>query len=93
MKCPICAKLELVHDTRDIPYIYKGKSTIFPDVTGDFCPACGEVILDMNEAARTSALMREFSRQVNTSIVDPGFIGRSQDNQSLFILNVTTKSL
>jgi len=27
MKCPICAEAELVHDTRDIPYIYKGEST------------------------------------------------------------------
>lgn len=74
MKCPICAEAELVHDTRAMPYIYKGESTILPDVTGDFCPACGEAVLDMNEAERTSTLMREFSKQVNASIVDPGFI-------------------
>lgn len=74
MKCPICAQAELVHDTRDIPYIYKGESTTLPEVTGDFCPACAEVVLDMNEAERTGALMREFSKQVNASIVDPGFI-------------------
>ena len=74
MKCPICAKLELVHGTRDMPYAYKGKSIILPDVTGDFCPACGEVILEMNEAGRISALIREFSKQMNTSIIDPGFV-------------------
>lgn len=74
MKCPICAGAELVHDTRDMPYTYKGESTILPAVTGDFCPACGESVLEMVEAARTSALMREFSKQVNASIVDPGFI-------------------
>lgn len=74
MKCPICAEAELVRDTRDMPYIYKGESTILPNVTGDFCPACGEAILDMNEAERTGALMREFSKQVNASIVDPSFI-------------------
>ncbi len=74
MKCPICAGAELVHDTRDMPYIYKGESTILHDVLGDFCPACGEAVLEMNEAERTSALMREFSKQVNASIVDPGFI-------------------
>ncbi len=74
MKCPICAKAELVHDTRDMPYTYKGESTILPDVTGDFCPACGEAILEINEAERTSALMREFSKQVNATIVDPSFI-------------------
>ena len=74
MKCLICAQAELVHDTRDIPYIYKGESTVLPAVTGDFCPACGEAILDAAESARTSALMLEFNKQVNASIVDPEFI-------------------
>jgi len=74
MNCPICAEAELVHDTRDIPYTYKGESTAIPGVTGDFCPACGESILDATEAARTSAMMLEFNKQVNASIVDPEFI-------------------
>ena len=74
MKCPICAQAELLHDTRDIPYTYKGESTALPAVTGDFCPACGEAILDAVESARTSALMLEFNKQVNASIVDPAFI-------------------
>lgn len=74
MKCPICAAAELVHDIRDMPYIYKAESTIIPAVTGDFCPACGEVVLDMAESNRTSAAMLEFNKQVNASIVDPGFI-------------------
>lgn len=74
MKCPICAESELVHDTRDIPYTYKSESTVIPGVTGDFCPACGEVILDETESARSSAMMLEFNRQVNAAIVDPEFI-------------------
>ncbi|MDQ2844264.1 MAG: type II toxin-antitoxin system MqsA family antitoxin [Acidobacteriota bacterium] len=74
MKCPICAEAELVHDTRDIPYTYKGESTVIPGVTGNFCPACGEVILDATESARSSAMMLEFNRQVNAAIVDPEFI-------------------
>ncbi len=57
MKCPTCAETELVHDTRDISYTYKGESTIIPTVTGDFCPACGEVVLDAAESTRTSAAM------------------------------------
>lgn len=76
MKCPICAEAELVHDTRDLPYTYKGQSTILPSVAGDYCPACDEVILDMAESRRTSALMREFTKHVNASIVDPEFITR-----------------
>lgn len=74
MKCPSCGVARLVHDTRDLPYTYKGESTVLPKVTGDFCPACGEGIFDATQSRRVSALMREFSRQVNASIVDPAFI-------------------
>ena len=74
MKCPLCAAAELVHDTRDLPYTYKGETTLIPSVTGDFCPACGEVILDAAESSRTSAAMLDFNKQVNAAIVDPGFI-------------------
>jgi HTH-type transcriptional regulator / antitoxin MqsA len=49
MKCPACGSAELMHDTRDTPYTYKGESTTLPAVNGDFCPACGEAVLDANE--------------------------------------------
>ncbi|MGZ8941216.1 MAG: type II toxin-antitoxin system MqsA family antitoxin [Methylobacter sp.] len=74
MKCPSCAAAELVHDTRDMPYTYKGETTIIPEVTGDFCPACDESVLNADESRRTMKLMLEFNKQVNASIVDPGFI-------------------
>ena len=74
MKCPSCGAAKLVHDTRDLPYTYKGESTVLPQVTGDFCPACDESILDATESRRTMNLMREFTKQVNASIVDPEFI-------------------
>jgi len=74
MKCPSCVVAELVHDTRDMPYTYKNESTVIPAVTGDFCPACGEAVLDVAESMRTSAAMLEFNKQVNASIVNPGFI-------------------
>ena len=41
MKCPCCDAAELIHYTRDLPYIYKGDATTFLAVKGDFCPACG----------------------------------------------------
>jgi YgiT-type zinc finger domain-containing protein len=67
MKCPICAKAELVRDTRDISYTYKGETTVFTGTTGDFCPACGESIYDAEESTRVSALMLEFNKQVNAA--------------------------
>ena len=75
MKCPSCAAAELVHDTRDMPYTSKGEATLIQAVTGDFCPACGEGILNATESTRTSTAMLEFNKQVNASIVDPDFIG------------------
>ncbi|WGS85826.1 type II TA system antitoxin MqsA family protein [Methylomonas sp. UP202] len=74
MKCPSCGAAELMKDTRDLEYTYKGESTVIPDVTGKFCPACDEVITDAEESRRTMALMMEFNKQVNASIVEPSFI-------------------
>jgi len=74
MRCPVCAAAELVHDTRDLPHTYKGETTVIAAVVGDYCPACGESVLDSAEAARVSAAMLAFNRQVNASIVDPAFI-------------------
>ncbi len=74
MKCPVCGAAELIHDTRDLPNTYKGETTIIAAVTGDFCPACAESILDAAESNRVMREMRAFSKQVNAAIVDPGFI-------------------
>jgi HTH-type transcriptional regulator/antitoxin MqsA len=67
MKCPSCAA-DLLQDTRDVPYLYKGEPTVIPAVIGNFCVACGETVLDMAESTRISAAMLEFNRQVNASI-------------------------
>lgn len=74
MKCPSCAAAKLVHDTRDLPYTYKGETTMLPQVTGEFCSACDETVLDAGESRRTMELMLAFSKQVNTAFVDPEFI-------------------
>jgi HTH-type transcriptional regulator/antitoxin MqsA len=74
MKCPCCGAAELIQDTRDMPYIYKGEATTIPAVTGDFCPACGEVILGREHGDRYSEQMLQFNKQVNAAYVDPGYI-------------------
>lgn len=74
MKCPVCGAAELVHDTRDLPYTYKGETTVIPGVTADFCPACDESITDMAETERVMREMKAFNKQVNAAIVDPTFI-------------------
>ena len=74
MKCPVCGAAELIRDTRDLPYTYKGETTLIAAVRGDFCPACAESILDAAESNRVMREMQAFSKQVNAAIVDPGFI-------------------
>ena len=65
MKCPVCGAAELIRDTRDLPYTFKGETTTISSVTGDFCPSCGEAILNLEESTRTSELMLQFNKQVN----------------------------
>ncbi|WP_339488821.1 type II toxin-antitoxin system MqsA family antitoxin [Pseudomonas sp. EL_65y_Pfl2_R95] len=76
MKCPVCGAAHLVRDSRDVPYTYKSETTVVTKVTGDFCPACGESVLDAAESDRVMREMRAFSKQVNANIVDPDFIAR-----------------
>ena len=83
MKCPVCGAAELIHDTRDISYTYKGETTVITAVTADFCPACGESITDMAETNRVMREMREFNKQVNAAIVDPNYIAKVRKKLAL----------
>ncbi len=83
MKCPVCGAAELLRDTRDLPYTYKGETTMISSVTGEFCPACAESILDAAESERVMREMNTFNKQVNASIVDPGFIASVRKKLSL----------
>ena len=65
MKCPVCGAAELVRDTHDVPYTYKGLTATLPQITGDFCPACAELILNLKETGRAIRLMGEFKKQVD----------------------------
>lgn len=73
MKCPSCGAAELIHDTRDMPYTYKGKTTVISAVTADYCPACDEAITDMVESERVMREMQAFNKQVNATYVDPEY--------------------
>ena len=74
MKCPCCGGADLVRDIRGLDHAYKGVSTHLRDIAGDWCPACGEAVLDTAESHRVSELMADFRRKVNAGLVDPQFI-------------------
>ncbi|RAW92010.1 type II toxin-antitoxin system MqsA family antitoxin [Photorhabdus laumondii] len=42
---------------------YKGETIIISAVTGDFCPACAESILDAAESERVMCEMQTFSKK------------------------------
>lgn len=71
MKCPCCGAAELIQDTRDMPYTYKGVATTIPAVTGEFCPACAEGVLSLEHGDRYSDLLGQFQGRVNATFVDP----------------------
>ena len=73
MKCPVCAGAELVAGTRHVPFTFKDQNTFF-SITGDHCPACGEVVMARDEVNRVQGLMNEFKAKVNGKFVDPAFI-------------------
>lgn len=54
MKCPLCGNAELVRDTREMDA--NGVPVI---VTGDFCSACGECILDRENGDRYGAALKQ----------------------------------
>ena len=76
MKCPCCGAAELIHDTRDVPYTYKGETTTIPEVIGDYCHACGESILDREQGDRYSELIGLFRQEINAAYVDPKYIAK-----------------
>jgi HTH-type transcriptional regulator / antitoxin MqsA len=74
MKCPNCSGAELLLEKRDMTFTYKGETIIFPDVCGDYCPACGEGVFEAHTSTIISAKMKAFCKQVNAASVDPSFI-------------------
>jgi len=64
MKCPTCEIGNLILDTRDRPYTYKGKSTIVKGVTGRYCdnPICEEVVMEMEESIHATQEMLAFNK-------------------------------
>lgn len=83
MKCPVCGAAELIHDTRDISYIYKGERTVISAVTGEHCPDCTESVLGPEESSRVMNEMLAFKKQVNAATVDPRFIENTRRKLSL----------
>ncbi|MFS8934425.1 type II TA system antitoxin MqsA family protein [Cupriavidus taiwanensis] len=73
MKCPECGGAELVAGMLDMPYTYRGETTVIRNVPGQWCPKCGEGVLP-RDSDWVSEAMLAFNRQVNAALVDPAYI-------------------
>ena len=58
MKCPVCGGDELARDTREMD-----ANGVLVMITGDFCPTCGECILDRENGDRYVAALKDARHQ------------------------------
>jgi len=68
MRCPVCGATDLVHETRDLVYVYKGRAVTVPAIAGEFCAACDEAVLGEEEARRYEDALRTHIQAVNRSV-------------------------
>jgi HTH-type transcriptional regulator/antitoxin MqsA len=83
MKCAACGASGLVHETRDVTYTYKGRTTLIPGVVADWCGHCGERSTDVAESKQVLGVMKAFQKSVNAEAVEPEFIVRVRENLHL----------
>lgn len=74
MHCPECGSKNMIKDYRDIPFTYKGQSTVVKAVGADWCLDCGEGVIFKEESLRIDSILTEFNKQVNASIIDPEYV-------------------
>ncbi|MDU3154568.1 type II TA system antitoxin MqsA family protein [Hafnia alvei] len=74
MHCPECGSKNTIKDYRDIPFTYKGQSTVVKAVGADWCLDCGEGVIFKEESLRIDSILAEFNKQVNASIIDPEYV-------------------
>jgi HTH-type transcriptional regulator / antitoxin MqsA len=83
MKCVSCGEAEMVRDTRDVLYTYKGQTTTIPNVSGEYCPACNESLHNAEESEYLNATMLAFNKEVNGATVNPAFISETRKKLKL----------
>jgi HTH-type transcriptional regulator/antitoxin MqsA len=74
MNCPICGAGSVVHETRDLPFTYKGQTTTIRDIEGDYCDECNDAVFTREAGDRYGAAIQAFIKQVNASAGAPEFI-------------------
>ena len=63
--CLNCENGEMIHDTRDVIYEYRGRQIAIPKITGWFCNNCEEIEFDNGEGNRYANAIEQFSQEVD----------------------------
>jgi len=64
MKCPACGSPEMVEQTKDVTLSSGGRSIIVEKIGGEFCPNCGEGVLDSEGYRRLTDAQRNLVNAV-----------------------------
>jgi HTH-type transcriptional regulator/antitoxin MqsA len=62
--CPICGEQALTHETKAVPYTYKGH-TFTIDQPAEWCAACGEGIIHPDDNKAVLATIQEEKAQID----------------------------
>ena len=63
--CLNCENSEIIHDTRDVTYEYRGRQITIFKISGRFCNNCEEIEFDKGEGKRYADEIEFFSRLVD----------------------------
>jgi HTH-type transcriptional regulator/antitoxin MqsA len=64
-ECLNCGRKEMVHTAQDVPYTYRGCTTMIPGVKGWHCPYCGDIEFDEGEGVRFARAIKQFTREID----------------------------
>ncbi|WP_244947160.1 type II TA system antitoxin MqsA family protein [Atlantibacter hermannii] len=78
--CSVCGGGHLTHESRDLPYEYKGSKTTLRGIVGEYCNSCGEIIFTPEESNAFSAQASAFRTAVNAESFDPTLFTRVRKN-------------
>lgn len=75
MKCPVCGRGNLIKETRDLVYTYRGQATTIRQ-RGRYCEACHEAIFDASESESYMKTVKAFRAHVDAHLLSPSEVKR-----------------
>ncbi|MCC2681879.1 MAG: transcriptional regulator, family [Nitrosospira multiformis] len=84
--CVLCGRGELVRDTRDVPFTYKGQKTFIENIQGQYCSNCGRGFFGPNDDPDDKLMsgMDAFKELVDAMVQEQAvFVAKTRQKLSL----------